>query len=145
MLATGNSHELFGQAVTDFDGVRHEMMGLLDFETVQTNTRITGDCLFECLFLTGRLIGFINRAGGGQILTDNRDGQKGDIERPFSVYPREGAGFKACIEGIKYKNLLGTYMTGPVLVRNPPLLDYFADIIAGELVGEAKEEGRYVF
>ncbi|MCL2662511.1 MAG: glutamine amidotransferase [Oscillospiraceae bacterium] len=128
MLATGNSHELFGQAVTDSGGVRHEMMGLLDFETVQLNTRITEDCLCECSFLTDKVIGFINRAGGEQ---------KGDIERPFSVFPREGAGYPACTEGIKYKNQLGTYLTGPVLVRNPPLLSYFADIIAGEFVGES--------
>jgi len=126
MLATGNSHELFGQAVTDSDGIRNEMIGLLNFETSQLNTRVTGDCLCECSFLTAKVIGFINRAGGSQ---------KGNIERPFSVFPREGAGFAACTEGIRHKNLLGTYMTGPILVRNPPLLEYFAGIIAGEAAG----------
>jgi len=136
MLATGNSHELFGQAVTDPGGVRHEMTGLLDFETVQLNTRVTGDCLCECSLLTDKVIGFINRAGGSQ---------KGDIERPFSVFPREGAGYTACAEGIRYKNLLGTYMTGPVLVRNPPLLGYLADTIAGEVADEAKQRDDKFF
>jgi len=136
MLATGNSHELFGQAVTDSDGVRHEMTGLLDFETMQLGTRVTGDCLCECSFLTDKVIGFINRAGGEQ---------KGDIERPFSVFPREGAGYPACSEGIMYKNLLGTYMTGPVLVRNPPLLGYFANIIAGVFAGETKKRDDAFF
>jgi len=120
VLATGNSHEFFGQAVTDKDGKRHEMLGLLDFETIQLNTRVTGDCVCKASFLDDKLIGFINRAGGGQ---------KGDIERPFFIEPGEGASYKACDEGIKYKNLLGTYLTGPVLVRNPPLLKYFADVI----------------
>jgi hypothetical protein len=136
MLATGNSHELFGQSVTDYGGIRHETMGLLDFETVQLCTRVTGDCLCECLLLTDKVIGFINRAGGSQ---------KGDIERPFSVFPREGAGYSAGAEGIRYKNLFGTYMTGPVLVRNPPLLKFFADILAGEFVDEAKKRDDVFF
>jgi len=123
VLATGNSHELFGQAVTNSNEVRFIALGLLDFETVQLNTRVTGDCLVKANFLEEKLISFINRAGGSQ---------KGKIERPFLIEPAKGANFKACPEGIKYKNLLGTYMTGPVLVRNPPLLQYFADIITGE-------------
>ena len=136
MLATGNSHELFGQAVTESNGVRYEMLGLLDFETLQLNTRVTGDCLCECSFLTDKVIGFINRAGGSQ---------RGDIERPFSVIPREGAVYSAGAEGIKYKNLLGTYMTGPILVRNPPLLDYFTNITVGEFADEAKKRDDSFF
>ena len=130
VLATGNSHELFGQTVTDSNAKRHEMLGVLDFETVQINTRITGDCICKVTFLEDKLIGFINRAGGSQ---------KGNIERPFYVEPREGASYTAGAEGIRYNNLLGTYMTGPVLVRNPPLLRYFADMLTG--VQESRESG----
>ena len=140
MLATGNSHELFGQAVTDSNEVRYEMLGLLDFETVQRSTRVTGDCVCMASFLEEKLIGFINRAGGSQ---------KGEIERPFFIEPREGASYAACTEGIMYKNLIGTYLTGPVLVRNPPLLRYFAELIIGEsrrtvptLLGEGTQENR---
>jgi len=136
VLATGNSHELFGKAVTDLNGVRHEMLGLLDFETVQLNTRVTGDCVCKTPLLTDKLIGFINRAGGSQ---------KGDIERPFIVEPREGAGFGASDEGIKYNNLLGTYLTGPLLVRNPPLLMYFADLITGKLMDFTMHENNVLF
>jgi len=121
MLATGNSHELFGKAVTDIEGNRHEMLSLLDFETTRLNTRVTGDCICKASFLDDTLIGFINRAGGSQT---------GDVKRPFSIEPQEGANFKACAEGIEYKNLLGTYITGPILVRNPPLLQFFGNKIA---------------
>jgi len=120
VLSTGNSHELFGHAVTDLTGKRYEMLGLLDFETVQLDSRVTGDCLCSTSFIEDKLVGFINRAGGSQ---------KGDIERPFSVEPVEGANYAACSEGIKYNNLIGTYLTGPVLVRNPPLLKYFTKLI----------------
>jgi len=121
VLATGNSHELFGQAVIDPAGNRHQMLGYLKFETIRQSTRVSGDCLFKASFIEDKMIGFINRAGGSQ---------QGDIERPFIVTPGTGAGFTTCAEGIRYKNLLGTYLTGPLLVRNPPLLKYFADIIA---------------
>jgi len=120
VLSTGNSHEMFGLAVTDFKENRYEMLGLLDFETIQKNTRVTGDCVGKADFLNERLIGFINRAGGSQ---------KGEIERPFYIEPGEGAGYPASAEGIRYKNLLGTYMTGPVLVRNPPLMKYISNLI----------------
>jgi len=122
VLATGNSHELFGRTVTDSSGSRHEALGLLDFDTVQTDTRITGDCVGNASFLSDRLVGFINRAGGCQ---------EGGVERPFLIEPGVGANYSAGAEGIMYKNLLGTYMTGPVLVRNPPLLRYITDLLTG--------------
>jgi len=122
VLATGNSHELFGNAITDCDGKKHEMLGLLNFETMQTNTRVTGDCICESLVpkMSDKFISFINRAGGSQT---------GDIERPFAIKPGEGANFAASKEGIIYKNLLGTYLTGPILVKNPPVLKYFLEQI----------------
>jgi len=122
VLATGNSHELFGRAVTGPDGKRYEALGLLDFETVQGKTRVTGDCVVKATFLQDKLIGFINRAG---------EGQEGAIERPFRNELGPGANATAKDEGIRYKNLLGTYLTGPILVRNPPLLRYFADLLIG--------------
>jgi len=123
MLATGNSHELFGRAVTDAFGDRFETLGLLDFETVATDTRVTGDSVCSVSFLPDKLIGFINRAGHGQ---------DGHIDRPFKVELGPGANDSSKSEGIRYRNLLGTYLTGPVLVRNPPLLRYFADILISQ-------------
>jgi len=131
VLATGNSHELFGTAVIDYSGVRHEMIGLIDFKTMQLNTRVTGDCVCTASFLDEKLAGFINRAGGNQ---------KGEIKRPFYIEPGEGAGYKAGDEGIKYKNLLGTYMTGPVLMRNPPLLNYMTDLLTGGAVRKENDK-----
>ena len=133
VLASGNSHELFGRVVTDRNAKSHKMLDLLGFETVQSNTRVTGDCMCTATFLDDKLIGFINRAGGKQ---------EGDIERPFFIEPGEGANYAACHEGIRYKNLLGTYMTGPVLVRNPPLLRYFADVIMGGMGSLFNNSGK---
>jgi len=120
VLMTGNSHELLGRAVTGPGGDRFEALGLLDFETVAENSRVTGDCVCEVPFLQDKLIGFINRAGHGQ---------DGEIDRPFRMQLGPGANDHSTVEGVLYKNVLGTYMTGPILVRNPPLLRYFADLL----------------
>ena len=127
VLATGNSHEIFGMVVTDNKGTKHDALGLIDFETVQGNGRVTGDCICKASFLEEKLVGFINRASIGQI---------GRAYRPFDVLLGPGAsdesetGVKT--EAIEYKNLLGTYLTGPILIRNPPLLRHFTDRILGE-------------
>jgi len=121
VLATGNAHELFGRSVMTASGERYEALGLLDFETKQSDSRVTGDCVFKASFLPDKLIGFINRAGHGQ---------EGEIDRPFflEMGPEMGsANDSSGAEGIRFNNLIGTYMTGPVLVRNPPLLDYITD------------------
>jgi len=127
VLATGNSHELFGKAITEANGERFRTLGLLDFETTRNDSRVTGDCVCKAAFLPDRLIGFINRAGNGQ---------KGDIERPFLAELGPGSEDKSAAEGIMYKNLLGTYMTGPIIARNPPLMKY----IAGRLYPDADGE-----
>ena len=69
------------------------------------------------------LLGTVPGRSGGR-----RDGgQAGAAKRPFDIEFGPGANGGRGSEGIQYKNLLGTYMTGPLLVRNPPLLRYFAD------------------
>jgi len=51
--------------------------------------------------------------------------------RPFTMELGPGASDTTSTEGIRHNNLLGTYMTGPILVRNPPLLKHIADIMVG--------------
>jgi len=120
LLATGNSHELFGKKVTDMKGTDYPALGLLDFETTHLNSRVTGDIICRASFLDDRLVGFINRAGGFQ---------SGDIQRPFTAEFGPEVFKNVKQEGIKHRNLLGTYMTGPILVRNPKLMHYFADML----------------
>jgi len=119
MLASGNSHELFGRSIIDKGNARHECLGLFDFETVQGDGRVTGDCVCKSLIIENRIIGFINRASVGQ---------QGEIARPFIMEIGTGSADGMSIEGVHYNNLLGTYITGPILVRNPALLRYFADM-----------------
>lgn len=118
VLTTGNSHEMFGRFIRSAGGKTLEALGLLDFETVHENSRVTGDCVCKASFLEEKLIGFINKAGGTQ---------RGNVERPFQLEMGPSGSESSRAEGIIYKNLLGTYLTGPILVRNPPLLKHYAD------------------
>jgi len=131
VLATGNSHELFGRLIRKADGEPCETLGLLDFETIHRDSRVTGDCVCRASFLNDRLVGFINRAGGSQ---------SGSVERPFFLELGPSADDGLLHEGIKYKNLLGTYLTGPILVRNPPLLRYIADKLTNSEFGIRSSE-----
>jgi len=135
-LATGISHELFGVSILDADDQLHLTLGLLDLATLRTDARVTSDCLARARFMDAKVVGFINRPGGTQV---------GNIERPFLNDLGPGETELSNAEGIMYKNLLGTYLTGPLLVRNPPLLQYLADALTGEpeaLPGAASRGSR---
>lgn len=58
--------------------------------------------------------------------------QYGNEDMPFLVTER-GHGFsrKSRLEGIHYKNFIGTNLMGPVLVMNPPLIKYIKRELTG--------------
>lgn len=122
-LLTGNSFEMLGKSITDCDGTQHSGLGMFDFTvTEQNKTRMTADAIFTCDFLDRPLVGFVNKCSQIEGITDHA----------FTV--RRGlADNDSCkTEGLKYKNLIGTHLTGPVVVKNP----HFAEYLAKQLIGE---------
>ena len=99
ILATGNSFELFGKKIDDA-----EALGIFNYSAKKTDKRIVGDYIEDTEY--GKIIAFQNR---GSEITDN------DI--PFI---REDI-------GVNDKGFYGTYLIGPVLVRNPFLNVFFAE------------------
>ncbi|MBR0418714.1 MAG: hypothetical protein IJI66_06060 [Erysipelotrichaceae bacterium] len=115
MLLTGNAMELMGNSIDD-----EKALGLIDFKTTITEKRYTGDviCYNEVL---GETVGFINKSSlieGGEKnkLFDYRFKDNNLVDNNF--------------EGYRLKNLFGTHIIGPVLVKNP----LFADEILKLLV-----------
>ncbi len=97
ILCTGNSLELFGSKINDIDALK-----IFDYKSKYVDKRIVGDYINDTIF--NKIIAFQNR---GSKLEDN------DI--PF-------------IEkeiGVNYNNFYGTYLIGPLLVRNPNITEYF--------------------
>ena len=62
ILATGNSFEIFGQSVTDCDGIKHEGLSFFPYETVEGKERIVTDSLCATSLCGGDIIGFVNKA-----------------------------------------------------------------------------------
>lgn len=119
ILATGNSFEMFGQSVTDCDGVKHEGLSFFPYETVEGKDRIVTDSLCGTSLCGGDIIGFVNKAS----LTT------GATSPLFDVKQGSGNGKDDSEEGVHYGNFYGTHLIGPVLIRNPQLCEYFADML----------------
>lgn len=119
ILATGNSFEMFGQSVTDCDGVKHEGLSFFPYETVEGKDRIVTDSLCDTSLCGGDIIGFVNKAS----LTT------GATSPLFDVKQGSGNGKDDSEEGVHYGNFYGTHLIGPVLIRNPQLCEYFADML----------------
>ena len=119
ILATGNSFEMFGQSITDCDGTKHEGLSFFSYETVEGKERIVTDSLCTTSLCGGDIIGFVNKAS----LTT------GATSPLFDVKQGSGNGKDDSEEGVHYGNFYGTHLIGPVLIRNPQLCEYFADML----------------
>lgn len=118
ILATGNSFEMFGDSITDRDGVKHEGLKLFGFTVTEGVERIVEDVTAD---LDGeKVIGFINRAS-------RIDG----VKNPFFVI-KQGAGNSESspnVEGIQAGSFYGTHIIGPLLIRNKNMAEYFAEML----------------
>ncbi len=104
ILSTGNSFELFGKSINN-----NKALGIFNYTSKSNTNRLVGDIIAECSFLNKDIIGFINQSG---IIEDNNNPMfkivKGSIQS----------------DGLNYNNFYGTYLLGPILVRNPMLHKY---------------------
>jgi len=103
LLATGNSIELFSN------------LDILNYKTKRIDFRIVGDQIFKTDLIDKKIIGFQNRES--VIEECNEDSL-------FEVITGTGWRPNEIKEGIHKKNFYGTYLVGPLLIRNPYLLDY---------------------
>ena len=123
LIATGNSYELFGDKIDD-----KEALGIFHFKsffktiTTDVGDRIVNEEIMDTDFLGSPIVGFVNRNS----VNDIKDGYL------FKVRKGYGNDIKDKFEGIHYKNFFGTYLLGPLLIRNPYLLDYILSDFLGD-------------
>ncbi len=111
-LATGNSIELFGKYILDKE-IKKEMLGLFDYYTIKSDTRRVSECVFTFDRVSEKILGF-----------QNNEGKTFDSETPmFKVDKGFGAEKNETTEGFMYKNFYATYLIGPILARNPEILE----------------------
>ena len=112
-IATGNSHELFGKYI--YTNTRHNALNIFPYNSEYINKRIVGDVIAESNFIDQKIIGFQNR---GSIIKNNNNPMFRIIDGISDYGDREG---------IHYKNFFGTYLLGPILVRNEKLHKYIIE------------------
>ena len=123
LIATGNSYELFGDKID-----KKEALGIFHFKsfyksiTTDVGDRIVNEEIMDTDFLGSPVVGFVNRNS----VNDIKDGYL------FKVRKGYGNDIKDKFEGIHYKNFYGTYLLGPLLIRNPYLLDYILSNFLGD-------------
>ena len=122
MLFAGTAMELLGGSVTDKDGETFDGIGLACFTTVQGGRRIVGDVYGAADLFPEAVVGFMNKCGLVR-----------GVETPLLTGLALGFGNEAeqGPEGFHWKNVFASELTGPLLVKNPWLLDAVAAAIFG--------------
>lgn len=121
---TGNSYELFGNHIEDFNGNKIDTLDIFDYYTKVTDIkninqiskfRIVGDIRGTSKLINEKIIGFQNRSGNIY-----------NIAIPFiEIIKGTGNKINDLYEGFNYKNFYGTYIIGPLFIRNPYLTYHF--------------------
>jgi len=111
-FATGNSHELFGKFI-EMQGKKYKTLSIFSYYAKENPQRIVGDSLMELEGLSP-IIGFQNRLS---CLINEK-------KHLFKVIIGHADNSKSNFEGYHYKNFFGTYLLGPLFIRNPHFTDY---------------------
>lgn len=125
-LAVCAGFQLLGTAMTDRTGHRHAGAGVLDVSTEPGHRRATGQVIAGCTIPgIGLLTGFENHLG--RTTLGPGLAPLGHVEHGIgNGTPTSGRG-----DGIATTTVLGTYLHGPILARNPALADHIISRATG--------------
>ena len=115
VLAVCGGYQLLGEYYKTADK-EIEGLGILNIRTdsIPGAPRLIGNVVLECAGMRSHVVGFENHGGRTDI------GDHTPLGRVIRGYGNNGeSGF----EGVVYKNVIGTYLHGPVLPKNPELCD----------------------
>lgn len=115
-LTICGGYQFLGTKYITPDGTELEGLGVLDFYTESQTDRLTGDIVIESDTF-GTIVGFENHGGR----TYHNFGTLGHVTHGYGNNDTDRK------EGIHYKNLLGSYLHGPVLPKNHEMTDYLLE------------------
>ena len=120
MLFAGTAMELLGKTITDADGKVYDGIGLADFTAVQGTKRFVEDVYGHTDLYPNPVVGFMNKCS---IISG--------VETPLLTELSLGFGNegKKAPEGFHRNNVFASQLTGPLLVKNPRMLDAVVDAI----------------
>jgi CobQ-like glutamine amidotransferase family enzyme len=116
--------QVLGQWMQDSSGQRYPGVEILDLTTEPGRQRAVGEVVSACALPgVGTLIGFENHRGVTTL---------GPGVRPLAQVVRgTGNGTREHGEGVLTPTVVGTYLHGPVLARNPALADAVLHAVTG--------------
>ena len=110
-LATGNALDLFSE------------LQILNFKVKKIDFRIIGEQVYHYKDINKTIIGFQNR---DKVIVENHE------KYLFDVIKGTGYNLNYMYEGINNNNFYGTYLLGPLLIRNPYFLEHLVKSITDE-------------
>lgn len=117
-LAICGGYQMLGQYYETWDGLRCDFIGALDLYTVGSKERMIGNFMFECPPENGgcTVVGFENHSGKTRL--GSGVSPLGKVLSGFGNNGEDGQ------EGVRYKNVFGSYSHGPILPKNPVFCDF---------------------
>ncbi len=114
MLVICGTYQLFGRGFTTLDGREIPGISVFRASTIGSGARMIGNMVVDSPF--GRLVGFENHSG--QTILEPGQEPLGRVRKGY------GNNAKNKREGAVTGNVIGTYLHGPVLPKNPVLADH---------------------
>ena len=117
--------QVLGRWMQDAGGRRHSGVEILDLTTEPGRQRAVGEVVSSCALPgVGTLTGFENHRGVTTL---------GPGTRPLATVLRgTGNGTREHGDGVLTPAVVGTYLHGPVLARNPALADEVLHLVTGQ-------------
>ena len=117
VLAVCGGYQMLGAYYQNQAGHRCGFLGAIDFYTEAGETRMIGNFAFRCGAESGgsTVVGFENHSGRTHLGAGVSP--LGQVLAGFGNNGRDGG------EGVRWRNVFGTYSHGPVLPKNPALCD----------------------
>lgn len=118
VVAICGGYQLLGNYYQMGDA-RVDGLGILDMHTERGNRRMIGNIAVQPDFLERPIVGFENHGGATHL---NGLPPLGKVVFGFGNNGDDGG------EGVRFRNVFGTYLHGPLLPKNPHLCDYILEM-----------------
>lgn len=124
-LCICGAYQLLGQYYESFDGQRLKGLGFFKLYTRGEKDRLIGNVVIAASLEDEikTIVGFENH-GGRTYLEDEAVQPFGSVLAGFGNNGGDGS------EGMRFRNLIGTYLHGPLLPKNPAVADFFIHAMA---------------
>lgn len=114
-LITGNAIELFGEGIINLNNEFTPTLEVFKYQVKEEEFRIVGEQYYDTDIVDKKIIGFQNR---NSVIINCKENNLFKVIKGTGLKPDD------LVEGIFNNNFYGTYLLGPILVRNPYFTDY---------------------